>query len=204
MNNQKINIVKSGVGNIGSIIRILKDINYDYIVVQKPKDFSQTKKIILPGVGSYDSFIRSLRLNNLFDEITNLVTKDNYSILGICVGMQALFFNSEEGDLKGFGFLNGKCRKFKSQNKKVPHIGWNRVNITKENKLFKGIKNNFFYFAHSYAIFELKQNYTISTTNYIEDFSSSIVQRNIYGVQFHPEKSYDQGKKIIQNFIEEC
>ena len=127
-----INIIKSGVGNIGSIVRVLEDLDYEYKIVNKPQDFSDTKKIILPGVGSYDSFINSLIQNKLLEEIKYLVLKEKYSILGICVGMQSFFLNSEEGSSKGFGFIDDKCKKFKNNNKKVPHIGWNKVNIKKK------------------------------------------------------------------------
>ena len=118
--------------------------------------------------------------------------------------MQSLFLNSEEGSSRGFGFIDDKCKKFKNNTKKVPHIGWNKVNIKKKNNLFENIKNNYFYFAHSYAVFEPKKEFAISTTNYTEEFTSAISQNNIYGVQFHPEKSFDQGKQIIKNFIEIC
>ena len=127
-----INVIKSGVGNIGSIVRVLEDLDYEYKIVNKPQDFSNTKKIILPGVGSYDSFINSLIQNKLLEEIKYLVLKEKYSILGICVGMQSFFVNSEEGSSKGFGFIDDKCKKFKNNNKKVPHIGWNKVNIKKK------------------------------------------------------------------------
>lgn len=199
-----INIVRSGVGNIGSIVRVLDDLDYQYKIVTKPQDFTNTKKIILPGVGSYDSFIKSLNHNKLFEKIKYLVLKEEFSILGICVGMQSFCLNSEEGSLPGFGFIEEKCKKFENSIKKVPHIGWNKVNIKKKSNLFNDIKNDYFYFAHSYAVFEKSKEYTISTTNYTKDFNSAISQNNIYGVQFHPEKSFDQGKQVIKNFIEIC
>lgn len=204
MGNHIINIVRSGVGNIGSIVRVLDDLDYQYKIVTKPQDFTNTKKIILPGVGSYDSFIKSLNHNKLFEKIKYLVLKEEFSILGICVGMQSFCSNSEEGSLPGFGFIEEKCKKFENSIKKVPHIGWNKVNIKKKSNLFNDIKNDYFYFAHSFAVFETGKEYTISTTNYTKDFNSAISQNNIYGVQFHPEKSFDQGKQVIKNFIEIC
>ena len=116
--------------------------------------------------------------------------------------MQALFQGSEEGISSGFGFINHECKKFESDTKKVPHIGWNQINIHKSNKLFDQIENKLFYFAHSYAFLKIDEDITLTTTNYINDFSSSIAVGNIYGVQFHPEKSFDQGKQLIKNFIE--
>lgn len=204
MKNNKINIVKSGVGNIGSIIRVCKDLEFDFVIIDKPEDFSDTKKIILPGIGSFDSFMKSIRSKNLFHKIEELVLKEDYSILGICVGMQSLFEGSEEGETKGFGFINYKCKKFKSDIKKVPHIGWNQIKIIKNCKLFDEIESRLFYFAHSYAYLKQDKNITLTTTNYINEFSSSVAVGNIYGVQFHPEKSFHQGKQIIKNFIEKC
>ena len=204
MINNTINVVSSGVGNVGSVVRVLEDLGYDYKIVRKPEDFSDRKKIILPGVGSYDSFINSLILNKLFEKIKSLVIEKDYSILGICVGMQSFFLQSEEGSLPGFGFINNKCLKFNSNIKKVPHLGWNKVILNKKNSLFEDIKNNYFYFAHSYAVFDSNKEYTIATTNYIKNFTSVVSQNKIYGVQFHPEKSFHQGKQVIKNFIEKC
>ncbi len=204
MKNNRINIVRSGVGNIGSIIRVLNDLEKSHIIIDKPEDFSDTKKIILPGVGSFDSFMNSLKSKNLFYKIKELVIKEKYSILGICVGMQSFFRGSEEGTVPGFGFINYNCKKFECDTNKVPHIGWNRININKRNSLFDEIENKLFYFAHSYAFLEKDKDITLTTTNYINDFSSSVANENIYGVQFHPEKSFNQGKQLINNFIEKC
>jgi glutamine amidotransferase len=204
MKKNKINVIKSGVGNIGSIIRVLNDLDTDHIIIDKPGDFSDTKKIILPGIGSFDSFMKSLKSKNLFYKIRELVMEKKYSILGICVGMQALFQGSEEGITSGFGFINHKCKKFESDTKKVPHIGWNQINIHKNSKLFEQIETKLFYFAHSYAFLDQDEDITLTTTKYIVDFSSSISFENIYGVQFHPEKSFFQGQKILKNFIDLC
>ena len=204
MKNKNINVVKSGVGNIGSIIRVLGDLEYKSKIINNPDEFTDTKKIILPGVGSYDSFVNSLKNQKLFNKIKDLVINDNYSILGICVGMQSLFFDSEEGSEKGFGFFNSRCKRFDSSKKKVPHIGWNSVKIIKNNKLFDNIKNNYFYFAQSYHVNDINEEFTTTTSEYVNEFVSSISYKNIYGVQFHPEKSFDQGKQIIKNFLEQC
>ena len=204
MKNSNINIVKSGVGNIGSVVRVINDLEYESKIINNPNEFSETKKIILPGVGSFDSFINSLKSKKLFNKIQDLVINKNYSILGICVGMQSLFLESEEGTETGLGFINSKCKKFDSKIKKVPHIGWNNIIIKKQNKLFDDIENNYFYFAHSYNINDTEKEFTLSTTKYIYEFVSSISWKNIYGVQFHPEKSFQQGKQVIKNFIEKC
>ena len=199
-----INIIKSGVGYIGSIIRIIEDLDYDYKVVSKPLDLDKNFKIILPGVGSFDSFVQSLIDQKIFSLLKDLVVINNIPILGICVGMQALFTKSQEGVLNGLNLLDGECFKFDHKTKKVPHIGWNSINIKKNVPLTNSISKNIFYFAHSYFVNCKNQDIIIGTTDYIHNFTSIINKQNIYGVQFHPEKSYDQGKAIIKNFIELC
>lgn len=201
---KNINVIKSGVGNIGSIIRVLKDLEYQVNIVSDPSQFNLEKKIILPGVGSFDSFIKSLKKQNLFNKLKYLVEKESYSILGICVGMQALCNGSEEGYETGLNFFDYKCKKFDNTKSKVPHIGWNKVMIENNSNLFLNISNNFFYFAHSFFLEVTKEDFVSSTTEYINKFASSVSKKNIYGVQFHPEKSFDQGKTIIKNFIETC
>ncbi len=199
-----INLIKSGVGNIGSLIKVIKDLEYDYKIISKPEEFTNSKKIILPGVGSFDSFIRSLKNQDLFEKIIFLVKEKNYSILGICVGMQSLFKKSEEGNLDGLNLVDGSCIKFNLKNLKVPHLGWNQINIKKENKLLDNINNKSFYFAHSFHAVDTNRNNILAETSHEYNFCSIINTNNIYGVQFHPEKSYDQGKKLIKNFIEKC
>ena len=135
-----INIIKSGVGNIGSLIKVIDDLEYDYRIISDPSEFTNTKKIILPGVGSFDSFINSLKDQNLFDRIFSLVNNQNYSILGICVGMQSLFKKSEEGILNGLDLVDGECIKFRLKNQKVPHLGWNNINIKINNEITNDIK----------------------------------------------------------------
>lgn len=198
-----INLIQSGVGNIGSVIKVLKYLDCDYKVISNSNDFINNDKIILPGVGSFDSFIKSLKNNNLYDKIYKLVFDKEYLILGICVGMQSLFNNSEEGLEKGFGFIDGEVIKFRTINQKykIPHIGWNDISICKSNKLFNNLNNQKFYFANSYHAL-CKNNSDIIAESFHEyNFASAINYKNIYGVQFHPEKSFIQGINLINNFI---
>lgn len=199
-----INVIKSGVGNVGSLIRVIEDLEIQYKIVEKPQDFSSSPKILLPGVGSFDSYIGELKKNNLFDEINERVVSKKHSILGICVGMQSLFNGSNEGVLEGFKFIEGVFNKFiPVNNQKVPHLGWNTIDIRKDDPLFSDINNKSFYFAHGYSLPFQEEN-CLTSTDYIIKFCSSVKKDNIYGVQFHPEKSYSQGLQLIKNFILKC
>tara|TARA_Y100000590_G_C15681378_1_gene999942 strand:+ start:275 stop:889 length:615 start_codon:yes stop_codon:yes gene_type:complete len=201
----KVNLIQSDVGNVGSVIRVLNDLNYDYNLVSSIKQIDKKYKIILPGVGNYDSFIKSLKQKQLFEEIKKFVLEDKIKILGICVGMQSLLKFSEEGNEQGFGFINNKCIKFKSSKYKIPHIGWNSISDNKKTSIFDDIKKKIFYFAHSYHVdTKIDSNYVLAKTDYCYDFPSIINYRNIYGVQFHPEKSFEQGSLILKNFLEKC
>ena len=201
----KVNLIKSSVGNVGSVIRVLNDLNYEINLVSNVNEIDKKYKIILPGVGNFDSFIKSLKSKNLFLEIKKFVLDDKVKILGICVGMQSLLKSSEEGEEEGFGFINYRCKKFVSSKYKVPHIGWNSINENQFSKIFDGIKKKFFYFAHSFHVDnKIDEKIIVAKTNYCYDFPSVINRDNIFGVQFHPEKSFDQGKNLIKNFLEKC
>jgi len=205
MKKRIVNLVQLSVGNIGSIIRILNDLNYEHRIILSPEQFDLESKIILPGVGSFDVFMQSLKKQNLYNKIKELVY-NNSKILGICVGMQSLFKGSEEGKEVGFGFFNTNCVKFKKNPSiKIPHIGWNKVIFKKKNILLEEIEDNYFYFTHSYHINnEIDVKHVLADTNYSYNFPSIVSKNNIYGVQFHPEKSYRQGLQIIKNFLEKC
>jgi len=205
MKKRIVNLVQLSVGNIGSIIRILNDLNYEHRIILSPEQFDLESKIILPGVGSFDVFMQSLKKQNLYNKIKELVY-NNSKILGICVGMQSLFKGSEEGKEVGFGFFNKNCVKFKKNPSiKIPHIGWNKVIFKKKNILLEEIEDNYFYFTHSYHINnEIDVKHVLADTNYSYNFPSIVSKNNIYGVQFHPEKSYRQGLQIIKNFLEKC
>ena len=205
MKKRIVNLVQLSVGNIGSIIRILNDLNYEHRIILSPEQFDLESKIILPGVGSFDVFMQSLKKQNLYNKIKELVY-NNSKILGICVGMQSLFKGSEEGKEVGFGFFNTNFVKFKKNPSiKIPHIGWNKVIFKKKNILLEEIEDNYFYFTHSYHINnEIDVKHVLADTNYSYNFPSIVSKNNIYGVQFHPEKSYRQGLQIIKNFLEKC
>jgi len=165
-----INIIKSGVGNLGSLIRVIEDLEINYNIINNRNDFNQDWKIILPGVGTFDSFVNSLKNQNLFEKIKELVLINKIPILGICVGMQSLFDKIEEGEEDGLSFIEGKCKKFDNNVIKVPHIGWNNIEILNHCSLFVDLKNDYFYFSHSYHVSLLDKNLVLSVTNYDYDF----------------------------------
>ncbi len=201
-----LNLIRCGIGNIGSIKNALHAIGCVPNIIEKPSDINHNfKKIILPGVGSFDSFINSLKQKKLFDEIKKLVVIDKYQILGICVGMQSFFKSSEEGTEEGLDIIKGNLIKFDHKKKlKIPHMGWNDLKILNSKNLLNNLPKTRFYFAHSYYVTNVQDNNVLSNTEHGTLFPSCINYKNIYGVQFHPEKSFFQGQKILKNFIDLC
>lgn len=192
---QKIVILNGGVGNFSNVQKAING-----IISNNIEDIKTADKLILPGVGSFGAVSKNIL--PLKEYILEHIDK-NKPFLGICLGMQMLFESSEEDEGEGLSYLPGKVVKFK--NMKVPHIGWNDVEIVKESPIFKGISSeSFFYFVHSYYVVT-EEKFVISYTNYeskgnICKFVSSVQKGYVFGVQFHPEKSSENGIKLLDNF----
>lgn len=202
-----LGIIDLETGNLGSLYSALRKLDIKFKVCKTPFDLEKTDKIILPGVGAYSDFMKKINESQINRKLQEKI-KSNIPILGLCVGFQVLFSESNEHkQTKGLNFLDGKIKCFNDyiDGIKVPHVGWNECNYSKENSLFSGIENNSdFYFTHSYTIVEVDKNIILSTTKYEIEFISSVNSRNIYGVQFHPEKSQLNGLKLLNNFDKNC
>lgn len=201
-----ITIIDYGMGNLGSVANMIKKVGGKSIITSNKDDIKNAKKILLPGVGAFDSAVKNLKKLHLWDLIKEKVLVEKVPIMGICLGMQLLTKGSEEGELDGFGFIDAYAKRFEFEKEdlKIPHMGWNVVNLQKKSKLFEGMEDqeNRFYFVHSFAV-ECKENKDIlTTTHYGYDFVSSFEKENIVGCQFHPEKSHKFGMKLFKNFVE--
>lgn len=183
---------------------MLKKAYGEYKICNNPLDLRYAKKIILPGVGSYDNGMINLRQKGWVDEINEAVLNKKIPILGICLGMQLMCNRSEEGQLSGFQWIDADVVRLKSNEAlkiKVPHMGWNTVDVKKNNQILSGTKDEQrFYFVHSYHVRCNNSDDIIATTNYGEEIISVFGHDNIYGVQFHPEKSHRFGLNLMKNF----
>ncbi|NOU18346.1 MAG: imidazole glycerol phosphate synthase subunit HisH [Bacteroidales bacterium] len=200
-----ITIINYGMGNLGSITNMIKRVGFSSEITSDLLKIESASKIILPGVGHFDKAMQNIISLGLLDIIKKKALVDKTPILGICLGMQLMCKNSEEGNEKGIGLINAEVKKFKFSNNilyKVPHMGWNLINISKESPLLFGMNETpRFYFVHSYYVMCNDINDVLSTTSYGFDFHSSFAHNNIMGVQFHPEKSHKFGMQLLKNFI---
>lgn len=197
-----IGIVDYGMGNVGSVESMINHLGYHKTkIIKKKSDLELVDKIILPGVGTFDNGIINLKKYDLLDELNKQVLENKKPVLGICLGMQLLMEKSEEGELPGLGWVKGECKKFifRSRDLKVPHMGWNEVNPIK-NELCD--ESSRFYFVHSYYVKCKEEKNIMLKTNYGMEFVSGVSKDNIFGVQFHPEKSHKYGMNLMKKFIE--
>jgi len=201
---KKLGII-SGFGNYKSVANLMEYLKNDFIEIVNPKDMDVCTHIIFPGVGSYIGVINRLKKRNLIDTLKKNILIDKKFFLGICVGMQVLTsIGFEEKESKGLNIFNGKTVKIKSNKIKLPNIGWHDLDILNKNsRLFNGIENgSSFYFLHSFTV-QLDNNELITSRINLEtQITTSIEMDNIFGVQFHPEKSQQNGLKLMKNFLE--
>ena len=202
-----IAIIDYGLGNIGSIYNMLKKVEcQDMILASTKEEIAKADKYILPGVGAFDMGMTMINQSGMREELDRQVLSNRKSILGICLGMQMLGRKSEEGNEPGLGYIPFDCKKFAfdDKNLRVPHMGWDYVDIKKNVSLVKNPKEILrYYFVHSYyAVCDDASN-VLMTCDYGIDFTAAVCKNNIYGVQFHPEKSHSFGKWLLKNFVEE-
>lgn len=194
-----IGIIDYGAGNILSVKKALEYLGIDCKIIKSESDFKGTGKIILPGVGAFQAAVEKLKRSGTYEIINNWL-RSNRPFLGICLGMQLLFEESEEAKgVKGFEIFNGKVVRFRTQ--KVPQIGWNQVTIKRESKIMRDIKDgSFFYFLHGYFAKPQDKTIAVGDTDYHTVYSSAIEKGNICAVQFHPEKSGKVGLQLLKNW----
>tara|TARA_B100001057_G_scaffold399713_1_gene410693 strand:- start:2962 stop:3588 length:627 start_codon:yes stop_codon:yes gene_type:complete len=204
-----VTIVDYKSGNISSVINSFKEVARDKIKIEITSDINKIKssdKVVLPGQGSFKSCIEALNgISGLVETLNDFAINDKKPLLGICVGLQMFAdVGFEETETKGLGWISGKVTKIDNQNGKykLPHIGWNEIKIVKESKIFRGIKNkSHMYFVHSYEFVPNDKNTISATINYSSSHVCAVEKDNIFGTQFHPEKSDKTGLKLINNFI---
>ena len=200
-----ISIINYNAGNIKSIQNMLKRIGVKSMICSSAEEIEQADKLILPGVGHYDHGMKNLHQSGLIEILNKKVREDKTPLLGICLGAQLLGNKSEEGIEKGLGWIDMDVIKFDKKklsfSLKIPHMSWNEIKINKPSALLEGLNNDSrFYFVHSYHMQPNDKTDILTTTNYGYNFTSAIEKDNIYGVQFHPEKSHKFGMQLLTNF----
>ncbi|MEN6327034.1 MAG: imidazole glycerol phosphate synthase subunit HisH [Syntrophomonas sp.] len=199
-------IVDYGMGNLGSILNMLKKIGTPAQISSQSDDIRRADKLILPGVGAFDNAMDNLYKYGLFKVLNEQVKEKGIPILGICLGIQLFTKRSEEGIKSGLGWLDAETVKFRfNQNTslKTPHMGWNELDIKNDEGILHDLPEySRFYFVHSYHLKGIKEENVIASSQYGYEFTAAVHQDNIWGTQFHPEKSHKFGLKLLKNFVE--
>jgi glutamine amidotransferase len=196
-----IGIVDIGIGNLGSLRNALYFQGWSSLFVSKPEDFDGLTHLILPGVGAFATGVERLHESRLFDRVKKFAN-DGYPVLGVCLGMQLFAdYGSEGGGCLGLGLISGSIAPINAPKLRLPHVGWNNVNQQQLHPLLNGVRSDVdFYFVHSYRFIANQKENVFSTTDYGECFPSIVGKGNVIGVQFHPEKSQDNGLRLLDNF----
>ena len=200
-----ITLIDYGVGNIFAFQNVYKRLNIPTKIAKRKEDLANAKKLILPGVGSFDYAMAQLNASGMREKLDELVLEKKVPVIGICVGMQIMGNRSDEGKLEGLKWIDSEILKFDEnliqQRTKLPHMGWNDVAPINNHPLFIGLeKEAIFYFLHSFYFKCKNETESIAVSNYGIFFSSAVHRENIYGIQFHPEKSHQYGEKLLHNF----
>ena len=200
-----ITIINYGLGNISAFANVYKRLNIPVTIATRREELKDAQKIILPGVGAFDHAMSLLQHSGMRETLDELVLEKKIPVIGICVGMQILAKSSEEGILPGLGWIDGVVKKFDvsliKHKTRLPHMGWNTIEPINGNGLFTSLpKDPRFYFLHSYYFHCFNEINTIANTQYGIEFASAVNSENIYGVQFHPEKSHENGIQVLNNF----
>lgn len=199
-----ISIVNCGIGNLKSITKAIHALGREFQITNDPKAIEKSQKIILAGVGNFDQAMNNVRNEKgLYSSLVETQKNKSIKFLGICLGMQMFFTKSEESETEGLAFFDDSIRKLSNKNNLVPNIGWNTISILEQTSLTKNLnfKDSYFYFAHSYYL--PRNLHTTATSEYGEDEISAIFEyENLFGCQFHPEKSFESGAIFLQNFLD--
>jgi glutamine amidotransferase len=201
-----VTIVDYGTGNLNSVRRCLERLATEVRIASSASDVAEAEKIILPGVGHFDRAMETLGSTGMLEALNESVLTNGTTVLGICLGMELMGKRSEEGTSAGLGWLNAEAVRLKiprTSRYKVPHMGWNAVRVRKASRLMSGLDDGAeFYFAHSYYLEVRDAGDLLCSTEYEVSFASAVEKENIFGVQFHPEKSHDAGMRLLKNFVE--
>lgn len=200
-----IGIIDYGMGNLFSLSKALERLGYSYDFVSQPERLDECSGLILPGVGAFGDAVANIRELGLEQAIHDYAASGR-PILGICLGMQLLFGKSEEhGEHIGLGLLNGEAVRFAGGDYKIPHMGWNQLTLTQSHWLLDGVQTgDYVYFVHSYHVLAGSPDILLATSDYHQDVTAIVGRENVYGMQFHPEKSGETGMRLLQNFAVQC